>query len=319
VMNGAEATKVIKSRHPEVKVLALTAFADMNLVSEMVKAGASGYLLKGGSSDELIQSLQAIARGEGALDREVTRGVIDDMATLYKSEHERAAALAELNRMKSEFVSIVSHELRTPLASIKGGVQTLKRGWQSIPDPEKLELLDSVGRQSDKLARLVGQILTVSGMQRGGFGLTPSVFSLSEVATEVASLFKDRAVGRLSLELQPAFASGDRDRIREVTCSLIENALGFTAGPVVVTTESNGSVVKLHVQDEGPGLDATELRGRLDEPFNQGDSSSTRTVGGLGLSLYIARHVLEASGGRLDFDTAPDRGSTFTMVLPQHE
>jgi signal transduction histidine kinase len=315
VMNGAEATRLIKERHPGVQVLALTAFGDMELVSAMVKAGASGYLLKGGSSDELIQSLHAVARGEGALDQEVTRGVMDDMAKLYKKEQERAQALAELDRMKTEFVSVVTHELRTPLTAIKGSVMTLQRGWAALEDAEKIDFLGSVARQCDRLDRMVGQILTVSGLQRGGLGIHPEVFSLATVAGEAAALLEPKAQGRLRLELTQVDASGDPQRVREVAASLIENALVFTTGRVVVRVWLDGRTPKLEVKDEGPGLERPTLRRLLEEPFGQADSSITRKIGGLGLSLYIARQVLEAQSGRLDVDTAPERGSTFTMVL----
>ena len=317
VMDGVQATRVIKQRHPEIQVLALTAFADMSLVSEMVKAGASGYLLKGGSSKELLDSLQAIARGQGALDKEVTRGVMDDMADLYKKEQERADALAELDRMKSEFVSVVSHELRTPVTSIKGGVATLRTNWGSIKEPVKLELLESMGEQCDRLSRMIGQILTVSGIQRGGLGLHTSVFSLGQMAKEAIEALGDKLEGRtlhcVSSDVQ---ATGDRHRIKEVTSALVDNALEFTFGSITVEVDEAGGTPMLHVMDEGPGIDAPTLRRLLDEPFSQADSSTTRRVGGLGLSLYLARQVLEASGGRLEVDTSPDRGSKFTLVLP---
>lgn len=317
VMNGAEATKLIKEKHPDVKVLALTAFGDMTLVSAMVKAGASGYLLKGGSSKELLESLRSVAQGGGALDKEVTHGVIEDMADLYRKEQERANALAELDRMKSEFIGIVSHELRTPLTSIKGGVSTLSVNYDHLTRDEQFELLSLIGRQSDRLGRLVNQILTVSGIQRGGLGLEPSVFSLGRVARETMTVVERAAAGRtVQLEVEDVEASGDLERTREVAVALVENALAFTTGAITLRTSSDGKWARLAVTDEGPGMDPARVDALVADPFVQGDSSTTRSVGGLGLSLYIARQVLDASGGRLEVKTSPHTGSTFTMVLP---
>ena len=317
VMNGVEATRTIKERHPEVKVLALTAFGEMSLVAAMVKAGAAGYLLKGGAADELVESLRAVARGQGALDKEVTRGVMDDLGELYKKEQERADSLADLDRMKSEFVSVVSHELRTPLTTIKGTAATLQRGWDQIDDDLRQEFVSSITTQCDRLTDMIEKILTVSGIQRGGLGLQPSTFSLGLIAREAVDLAGEKAGGReIRLDVTDVLASGDRKRIRDVAHSLIENALNFTSGSVTVKVSAPRGVPRLSVQDQGPGLNPSEVHKLLEEPFLQGDSSSTRQVGGLGLSLYIARQVLEASGGWLEVDTAPDRGSTFTMILP---
>jgi signal transduction histidine kinase len=317
VMNGVEATRTIKERHPAVKVLALTAFGEMSLVAAMVKAGAAGYLLKGGAADELVESLRAVARGQGALDKEVTRGVMDDLGELYRQEQERADSLADLDRMKSEFVSVVSHELRTPLTTIKGSAATLHRGWDQIDDGLRQEFLNSITGQCDRLTDMIEKILTVSGIQRGGLGLQPSIFSLGLIAREALERTSAMAAGRdVHLDVSDVLASGDRKRIRDVAHSLIENALNFTSGTVKVTVSAPGGVPRLTVEDEGPGLDSAQVHRLLEKPFLQGDSSSTRKVGGMGLSLYIARQVLEASGGWLQVDTAPDRGSTFTMILP---
>ena len=317
VMNGAEATKLIKERNPEVKVLALTAFGDMTLVSSMVKAGASGYLLKGGSSKELLESLRSVAQGGGALDKEVTHGVIEDMAELYRKEQERANALAELDRMKSEFISVVSHELRTPLTSIKGGVSTLSVNYDHLTRAEQMELLSLIGRQSDRLGRLVNQILTVSGIQRGGLGLEPSAFSLGRVASDAVTLLKRATEDRrVDLDVTDVEVSGDLERTREVAVALLDNALAFTSGTITLRTFEDAHEASLSVIDEGPGMDERKLAALLADPFVQGDSSDTRSVGGIGLSLYIARQVLEASGGRLEVVTSPTSGSAFTMVLP---
>lgn len=317
VMSGAEACKVIKERHPDIKVLALTAFADMSNVSAMVKAGASGYLLKGGSAQELLESLSAVAGGQGALDKEVTGPVLEDMADLYKKEQERADALAELDRMKSEFVQVVSHELRTPVTTIKGGALTLQKRWADLEDDMREDLLESMARNCDRLTHMIGRILTVSGIQRGGIGLQKSVFSLDGLAEDTVRIVAGKAANReVRVSVETAAVSGDAARSKEVALALIDNAIEFTHGAIEVTVQAGSLESKLSVSDEGPGMSKETVDSLLNTPFTQGDSSSTRKVDGLGLSLYMATQVLEASGGRFEIDTAPDRGSTFTMVLP---
>lgn len=316
VMNGAEATRLIKERHPDVDVLALTAFADMSLVSAMVKAGASGYLLKGGSSDELLESLRAVAGGKGALDKEVTRGVIEDMAELYEKEQERAEALAELDRLKSEFVSVVSHELRTPITIIKGGALTLQQRGSDLDEETKAHLLDSVVRQCERLTHMIGQILAVSGIHQENPAAAKLV-SLASVAREAVARNERLAAGRkVVLREGDALVRVNEERLVDIAAALVENALQFTNGHVEISALPRGSWSTLRVSDEGPGLYPEKLTALLDRPFSQGDSSATRRVGGLGLSLYMARQVLEALGGRLVCDTSPEAGSTFTMELP---
>ena len=317
VMSGVEATRRIKERHPGVKVLALTAFGDMSLVSSMIQAGASGYLLKGGSSEELIRSLDAVGKGHAALDKEVTRGVMDDLAELLAKEQERTAMLAELDRMKSEFVSVVSHELRTPITNIKGGVLTLKRGWEMIDEPQKMTFLDSISRQCDRLSQMVHQILTVSGIQRGGIGLKATSFYLDQLAREALESLSVKTINRnVTITGGAVHTTGDRDRLKDAVIALIQNALDFTKGDVTVEVSTQKDEARLQVIDEGPGMDQATLNTLLNKPFTQGDSSHTRKVGGLGLSLYIARQVLEASDGRLEIQTSPDSGTRVTMVLP---
>lgn len=313
VMNGADATRLIKEKHPEVHVVGLTAFGEMSLVTAMVKAGAAGYLLKGGSTDELVGSLQAVANGQGALDKGVAKAVLDDMADMHRKE---AEAFAELDQMKSEFVAVISHELRTPLTSIKGGVHTLKRGWGEIDESTKMQFLDSIDRQCDRLSQMVEKVLLVSGIHRGGLGLKPAVFRLDEVAKEAGRILESKATGReLIADLAACDATGDPDRLTEVTVSLIENALHFTKGRVIVTTGRTADGSFLSVADEGPGMTEATLEKLLKAPFVQADSSSTRSVGGLGLSLYVARQVIEASGGKLEVSTSPAAGSVFTIWL----
>lgn len=313
VMNGADATRLIKEKHPDVHVVGLTAFGEMSLVSAMVNAGAAGYLLKGGAPEELIDSLNAVARGQGALDKGVTKAVMDDMAEMHKKE---AKAYAELDRMKSEFVSVITHELRTPLTSIKGGVHTLKRGWNEVDEQMKLEFLDSIDRQCDRLSNMIEKILLVSGIQRGGLGLEPTVFRLDSITQEAMEVLATKSVGRtVVLDTAPVEATGDPKRLMEVIVALLDNALTFTEGRIDISVGLAGDRPYVRVKDEGPGMEQDTLDHMLQAPFIQGDSSSTRTAGGLGLSLYIAKQTIAASQGRLQATTDPERGSSFTMFL----
>ena len=121
----------------------------------------------------------------------------------------------------------------------------------------------------------------------------------------------------MQLETNEVYACGDRELIGQVAVSLVENALTFTSGSVRVLADADDGHARLSVVDDGPGIEEATLKMLLDTPFVHGDSSSTRRAEGLGLSLYIGHQVLRASGGGLEIDSAPDRGSTFTMVLPR--
>ncbi|MEA2433112.1 MAG: hypothetical protein QOG54_569 [Actinomycetota bacterium] len=316
-IGGAEATRVIKQTSPAVRIVALTGQGDDETVAEMIRAGASGYLLKSAGTDELMASLSEIARGHGALAPEVTPMVLEDVVELYKREQERATALLELDRMKREFMNVVSHELRTPLTGIKGSSVTLRRRWDQLDEATKLDLIGMVEDQADKLDRLVRQILTVSGIQRGDVQPYSSVFSLRSAVEDALEMLTPKRRGRdVELQLGDALVRGDRGQLAEVARSLIENALDFTTGPITVTTGAEGNLAVLVVTDQGPGMDPDVLKATLSEPFHQGDSSSTRTVGGLGLGIYIARQVAEAFGGRLDVQTSNQEGSRFAIELP---
>ena len=268
VMNGADATRLIKERHPDVHVVGLTAFGEMSLVSAMVNAGAAGYLLKGGAPDELIDSLNAVARGQGALDKGVTKAVMDDMAEMHKKE---AKAYAELDKMKSEFVSVITHELRTPLTSIKGGVHTLKRGWNEVDEQMKLEFLDSIDRQCDRLSNMIEKILLVSGIQRGGLGLEPTIFRLDNITREAMDVLATKSAGRtVVLDTAPVEATGDPKRLMEVIVALLDNALTFTKGRIDLSVGLAGDSPLRKGQGRGAGDGTGHARSHAPGPLHPG-------------------------------------------------
>ena len=313
-MTGAEATAAIKASHPSTKVVALSGRGDEEIVGEMIRSGASGYLLKGSDAQDLVESLLAVAQGQGALAREVTTHVLEDLAELYKHEQERADALADLDRMKREFMNVVSHELKTPLTSIKGGLSTLQNRWDAMDDELKMSFVDMMEKQAERLSRMIRQILTVSGIQRGSFESLTETFPLLEAAQEAIAEVGDK--DRISVVGDGGGVQADRGQLVEVIRSLVENAVRFTPGTVTVEIGEDGDDAYVRVRDEGPGMDPALLGRMMEQPFMQADSSATRAAGGLGLSVYVACQVIDALGGRLEASTDPATGSVFTAVLP---
>ena len=313
-MTGAEATAAIKASHPSTKVVALSGRGDEEIVGEMIRSGASGYLLKGSDAEDLIDSLLAVAQGQGALAREVTPHVLEDLAELYKREQERADALAELDRMKREFMNVVSHELKTPLTSIKGGLSTLQNRWEAMDDELKMSFVDMMEKQAERLSRMIRQILTVSGIQRGSFESHTETFPLGEAAREAIAEIGEK--DRVSISGDGGGVQADRGQLIEVIRSLVENAVRFTPGTVSVEVGEDGDHAFVRVRDDGPGMDPALLGRMMEQPFLQADSSATRSAGGLGLSIYVANQVIDALGGRLEASTDPAAGSTFTALLP---
>jgi two-component system, sensor histidine kinase SagS len=258
-----------------------------------------------------------VAKGQGVFEKVAGR-VMDRAAELPRDMDERAVASQELERLKGNFVAVVSHELKTPLTSIKAGVETLRAGWGSIDDDIKFELLDTIGHQCDRLMHMIGQVLFMSGIEGGDLSLSSTTFSLPDLARDVAHRMRARNRSReLRLEAgSGVLTTGDRVRLTEVATTLVDNALAFTDGRVLVRVTQEPGRALLHVIDDGPGLDTESMQKLVDNPFSQADSSTTRAVGGLGVSLHIARQILHASGGGLQVRSSPAGGSTFTMVLP---
>lgn len=314
-MDGVEATRLIKSAHPEVSVLALTAFGQMSWVAKMLEAGASGYLLKGGSTDDLLRSLNAVAEGGGALDKQVTSTVIEDMSRLYRKEHDRALALEDLDRMKTEFMSIISHELRTPVTVITAGVKTLRSRRDQLDAETTDSFLQAIEAQSEKLTQLISRILTVSMLHADQLDVGRNQVRTDEIVSGVIAELNDESRERIDLDLQPVTAVGDSAKLHDIVTWIIDNAIQYTKGRVRVSTSIENRETQITVSDEGPGIGKETLDLLLSQPFLQGNSSNTREVGGLGLSIYIASRVLTAIGGRLEASSDPAAGSVFTVAL----
>jgi PAS domain S-box-containing protein len=224
--------------------------------------------------------------------------------------------------LKSDFVSTISHELRTPLAAIYGAALTLRREDILLGEPQRTGLLEVIASESDRLARIVNDVLWVSRLESDGLRTVIEPCDAVELARSVVDAARHYIPPSIKLELSapkqdvPPVA-GDSDKIRQVLTNLVENAVKYSpdGGRVTVKVTLAGPRMRFTVRDEGLGVPPAEHR-RIFEKFYRLDPDMTRGVGGTGLGLYISRELLERMGGRIWVESGGARGSTFVAELP---
>jgi signal transduction histidine kinase len=230
-----------------------------------------------------------------------------------------------IERLKDEFVSMVSHELRTPLTSIVGALGLLV-GKAAGGLPEQASRLLTVAlKNSQRLTRLVNDILDINRMECGEVVFQPKyvdIRSVTEQAIEATSGFAESYDVKISFDSSSPTANVfiDPDRTVQVLANLLSNAIKFSpsGGEVVVSIERLRSVVRISIRDWGPGI-PDSFKTRVFEKFAQADSSDARQRGGSGLGLSIARHIVTRLGGTVGFEDAPAGGTVFCVDLPYTE
>jgi PAS domain S-box-containing protein len=223
--------------------------------------------------------------------------------------------------LKSDFVSTVSHELRTPLAAIYGAALTLRREDVPISEPQRSGLLEVIASESDRLARIVNDILWASRLESGTMHTTIERCDGVDLARSVLDAARHYAPPSIELELdapgETPLIAADPDKARQVLTNLVDNAVKYSpdGGKVRLEITPDGPVLRFAVSDEGLGVPPSEHR-RIFEKFYRLDPDLTRGVGGTGLGLYISRELLERMGGRIWVESSGSGGSRFVAELP---
>ena len=248
----------------------------------------------------------------GDLDVRLGHYSTDEMGRLAQSINHMAERLKQLETARAQFIGEISHDLRTPLAAIKGLLVNL------IDDPgaEERTSLEIAERETDRLIRLVNQLLDYARWQSGRLELDRRPVDVGAIICDAGALSEARARHRnivLSADVPPGLpaVTADADRLRRVVLNLLDNALKFTPGEgqVTLAVKKRERELEIFVQDTGRGM-SREERERAFEPYYRGQG------GGVGLGLAIAQAVVQAHGGRMGIESVQDQGCRVWFTLP---
>ena len=268
---------------------------------------------------------EELKRASGELERKV-REATAELVRQNELLRRQAVQLEQASALKSQFLANMSHEFRTPLNAILGYTSMLLKGVLGPLDDEQAEGLARVDSNGRHLLGIINDILDISRIEAGRMPLRLSEFGLPELVGEVLAEVEP-IVAQASVHIEatvdqrlPALQS-DRQKVKQIVLNLLTNAVKFTpSGTITLSARYDPRVreVAVTVADTGIGI-AAEDHERIFEDFQQADSSPTRTHGGAGLGLSICRRLATMLGGKIQLESAPGIGSTFTVVLPRRK
>jgi signal transduction histidine kinase len=292
----------------EVRVYSLPIVRNGQIVA-VTQVARSRYFV-----DATVTRLLMVVIGAGAAGLLLSAG-----ASFWLADRTLRPIAVALQRQR-DFTADASHELRTPLALVRGNAELLLRH----PD-EQIgaygDVVHDIVDESDRLTRLVSDLLTLARADSGHIQIVRIPVNLSELANEILQdvepLARAKRLGVRGDIPAGVFVTGDRDRLRQLCLILLDNAIRYTeAGGVTLRVARDGHMVALSVSDTGRGI-ASEHLSRIFDRFYRTDAARSADQGGAGLGLAIAKWIAEAHGGRITAASNPNRGSTFSVYLPR--
>lgn len=307
---GAERDLSTVLRQPQL-LAAIDALLETGADGNFARADQSAVelALAGPPELDVIAHLRRLPRA--AADGSLALIVLHDTTALRRAE-----------RMRADFVANASHELKTPIAGLAGFIETL-RGPARDDAAARERFLGIMAEQADRMRRLVDDLLMLSRIEQHEHARPDADIALSRVLRSVMDLLQLKASSRnvkIELSLDPMLPSavGDFDELTIVFQNLIDNAVKYARPATTVRIAARpvgADRVAVAVSDEGDGIPAAHLP-RLTERFYRVDTARSRQLGGTGLGLAIVKHVVSRHRGRLDIQSSPGKGSTFTVTLP---
>jgi signal transduction histidine kinase len=247
--------------------------------------------------------------------RRANAALIDSNAELER----QYVALLEARRVKDEFLANISHELRTPLTAVMGYLALMDEGLAGPVTDEQRRTLSQVKTSSQHLLDLIGDLLELTTLKRGGLEIKAAAFDIRDPLHDALASTRGRSdsVGlRVREPDQRILMVSDRRKIAKLLVALLSNAYKFTSsGEIRISVSLAGDHVVYTVEDTGIGI-PEEMHRQVFDEFRQVDGSTTRRYGGSGLGLSLARRLAQVLGGDIFVDSVPGEGSTFRVELP---
>src|SRR5439155_23821694 len=248
---------------------------------------------------------------------------VTDSSRIEAALRERAAALEEADRVKTDFVANVSYELRTPLTSIGGFAELLGGGYAGDLTPKGKDYVSAILESVERLSKLINDVLDLPPGDTRGVALEierVDVAGLCRAAADTARVRAAEKAQRLEPEISPSsgFVFGDARRLRESVEHVLQNAIAYTdrKGRVVLKADGDADNAVIRITDNGSGISAKDLP-RVFNRFDHIVEAGVRGEAALGLGLPLTRQFVEAHGGTVELQSKQGRGTTVTLTLPR--
>jgi len=310
-LDGNEILRETQRLWPDTVTIILTGYASLESAVTALRGGAYDYLIK---PLDVVELRATVGR---ALERRRIR--------------QRLVELEQLDRLKTQFLSMASHELRTPLTAVSGFMQLARRrmsrlsGETDVPPPLREEAqkadetLELANRQAKKLARLIDELVDVSRLQQGRVEMRLAEIELTDVVRDVAERMRILSKGHeIETKIEGAAPIvADRDRIEQVLEDLVGNAIKYSPDSpnIEISLHVNGTNAVVSVRDGGIGIAPGEVE-KIFGLFYRSPDPRADHIGGLGLGLYVSREIVSRHHGRLWAEPNIGAGTTFHVTLP---
>jgi signal transduction histidine kinase len=326
-LGGAELVKRFLASSPSSRFVAHTVVRDPVRVTEVLAAGASGYVLKEDPVEDSLRAIRAANTGAVTLSGQVAGLLSSELARAVSRSRELEDELIHLREevsrgstAKADFLANISHELRTPVTVAKGIAYVLKN--PAVPETERAEFLDQLAASLDKLIGIVDEIITLSELERG-------TFELAVVDTDLAPLVRHALDEvRMRYPAVPIAAEvhdgllcvADGPRIGSVVRELLDNACRYSpfGRSVDLVARDLDEGVTVLVTDHGEGLDRSVATRAFEQPFSTGEGVLNKEKSGVGTGLHLARQLIVQHGGIMWIDPLPAGGTRAGFCIPHH-